>query len=86
MNPIVGRHDVMKRQQVQQLLIAEGSHRSYYGSGSLLRTFNRTDLISNLNQCFISEFFIDKFVAVARRELAWECDYIREAAFARKFK
>ena len=36
MNPIVGRHDVMKRQQVQQLLIAEGSRRSYNGSGSKL--------------------------------------------------
>lgn len=35
---------------------------------------------------FPPQFFIDQFVAVARRELAWECDYIREAAFARKFR
>jgi len=35
---------------------------------------------------FPPNFFIDEFITVARRELSWECDYVREAAFGRKFK
>ena len=50
MNPIVGRHDVMKRQQVQQLLIAEGSRRSYNGSG----------LISKIHLSCKFQLFISK--------------------------
>lgn len=30
--------------------------------------------------------FIDNVVEVAKRELAWEVDYIREAECSRKFK
>lgn len=30
--------------------------------------------------------FIDNIVSVAKKELAWEVDYLREAKFTKKFK
>ena len=33
-----------------------------------------------------SGLFIDATAVVARKELAWETDYIREAAWAQRFK
>lgn len=35
---------------------------------------------------FPEGMFIDNLVIVAKRELAWEVDYIREAECTRKFK
>jgi aarF domain-containing kinase len=35
---------------------------------------------------FVAALFIDNFVQVAKRELAWEVDYGREAECTRKFK
>lgn len=35
---------------------------------------------------FPQGMFIDNIVEVAKRELAWEVDYIREAECARKYK
>lgn len=30
--------------------------------------------------------YIDKFIDVARKELAWECDYEREAKYSNFFR
>ncbi|XP_039259845.2 atypical kinase COQ8B, mitochondrial-like [Styela clava] len=35
---------------------------------------------------FPEKFFIDKFISVAREELALECDYLREAEYSQKFR
>jgi len=35
---------------------------------------------------FVSDFFIDNFIEVAKRELAWEVDYVRESECTKKFK
>jgi len=35
---------------------------------------------------FVSVFFIDNFIEVAKRELAWEVDYEREAECTKKFR
>uniref|UniRef100_H2ZDI2 ABC1 atypical kinase-like domain-containing protein n=1 Tax=Ciona savignyi TaxID=51511 RepID=H2ZDI2_CIOSA len=35
---------------------------------------------------FPEQLFIDKFIDVSRRELAWECDYEREAEYMNKFR
>lgn len=35
---------------------------------------------------FPEKFFIDKFIAVAREELALECDYLREAEYSQRFR
>nr|CAB3220017.1 aarF domain-containing protein kinase 4 [Phallusia mammillata] len=35
---------------------------------------------------FPEQLYMDKFIDVARRELAWECDYEREAEFSRMFR
>jgi aarF domain-containing kinase len=35
---------------------------------------------------FFSDFFIDNLVKVAKRELAWEVDYVREAECTKKFQ
>ena len=35
--------------------------------------------------CF-TEFFVDKFIDVSRKELRWECDYEREAKFTEDFR
>ncbi|XP_002126787.2 atypical kinase COQ8B, mitochondrial [Ciona intestinalis] len=35
---------------------------------------------------FPEQLYIDKFIDVSRRELAWECDYQREAEFMKMFR
>jgi aarF domain-containing kinase len=35
---------------------------------------------------FISALFIDNLITVAKRELAWEVDYVRESECTKKFK
>jgi aarF domain-containing kinase len=35
---------------------------------------------------FVSAFFIDNLVTIAKRELAWEVDYVREAECTKKFQ
>lgn len=42
--------------------------------------------IMKLWNIFPEGMFIDNIVIVAKRELAWEVDYIREADCTRKFK
>lgn len=34
---------------------------------------------------FVSDFFLDNFIEVAKRELAWEVDYERESECTKKF-
>ena len=34
----------------------------------------------------LTGLYVDKALDVARRELAWECDYIREAKCSEKFR
>jgi len=35
---------------------------------------------------FVSDFFLDNLIEVAKRELAWEVDYERELECTKKFK
>ncbi|KAL1138606.1 hypothetical protein AAG570_008669 [Ranatra chinensis] len=46
------------------------------------------NLVSVLKMCnvFPTGMFIDKLIEVAKRELSWEVDYVREAECTRKFK
>ncbi|KAG8225372.1 hypothetical protein J437_LFUL005387 [Ladona fulva] len=68
-----GRQVAMK---IQYPGVAEGIESDIDNLVSILKVWN----------IFPEGFFIDNVVKVAKRELAWEVDYVREAECAKKFK
>lgn len=47
---------------------------------------NNLSLLLNTSRLLPKGLYLDKTIANARTELAWECDYIREAESAKRFK
>jgi aarF domain-containing kinase len=47
---------------------------------------NNLSILLTASRLLPKGLFLDKTIANARTELAWECDYVREAECARKFK
>lgn len=53
---------------------------------SISSDLNNLSLLLTATRLLPKGLYLDKTIANARTELAWECDYIREAEGARKFK
>jgi aarF domain-containing kinase len=55
-------------------------------SGSIDSDLNNLSILLTASRLLPSGLFLDRTIANARTELAWECDYIREAQCATRFK
>ncbi len=53
---------------------------------SISSDLNNLSLLLTASRLLPKGLYLEKTIANARTELAWECDYVREAAGARKFK
>ncbi|CAH1181702.1 unnamed protein product [Phyllotreta striolata] len=62
--------------KVQYPGVAQGIDSDIDNLGAIMKMWN----------IFPKGMFLDNLMAVAKRELAWEVNYIREAAFTKKFK
>lgn len=55
-------------------------------AASLSSDLNNLSLLITASRLLPKGLYLDKTIANARTELAWECDYIREAGGAKRFK
>ena len=55
-------------------------------ANSISSDLNNLSLLLTASRLLPKGLYLDKTIANARTELAWECDYIREAEGARRFK
>jgi aarF domain-containing kinase len=55
-------------------------------AASLSSDLNNLSLLLTASRLLPKGLYLDKTIANARTELAWECDYIREAGGAKRFK
>ncbi|EPE31649.1 Protein kinase-like (PK-like) [Glarea lozoyensis ATCC 20868] len=55
-------------------------------AGSIDSDLNNLAVLLTASRLLPKGLFLDKTIANARTELAWECDYIREAACGRRFQ